>query len=386
MRHSLSDTKIFLRGAFLFSFPLILLFGFPFAVFWYSGEFTSLAAVIDSQQHDPHPALFGRAYSNPDKEYKLRLTLVRSPEVVALGTSRVMQFRESFFKSGTRFTNAGGAIVVADDFKKFLDELPAGHEPKVIIVGLDPRFFNPAWDTPFVGTYHNPSFWTLHEFFTYGWRQFYSDMFHGKMKWDHLLPRAGEGASIGINARMNHDGFRSDGSYYYGKFLGDPLFPERTREEIKSFVAGLLPGSRAVEYGREVSGMRLDSLDRFLQSAAKRHIAVVGFLPPHSRLLYDKIQSFPPEFRKSFTDLPISLRGLFAAQGFSFYDFSDVRSIGSSDDELIDVAHGSEKMYARVIIEMAQRDSGVAAFVDAASLQGAVNHASSSFEILPSVW
>jgi len=75
---------------------------------------------------------------------KLKTVQVEGPAVIALGTSRVMPFRESFF--GTRFFNAGsGAYQQFVDLLAFLQSIPIGREPKAIVLGLDQKFFNERW-------------------------------------------------------------------------------------------------------------------------------------------------------------------------------------------------------------------------------------------------
>ena len=56
------------------------------------------------------------------------------PEIIALGSSRVMQFREDSFNK--KFVNAGGAMNSLSEFN-FFEKMYEFHNPKYIILGLD---------------------------------------------------------------------------------------------------------------------------------------------------------------------------------------------------------------------------------------------------------
>jgi len=87
-----------------------------------SGEFTAADTVVARQQTDPQ-TLLGLAYSDSSLYVKARRLAQVHPEVLALGNSRVMQFRSGFFRPGVRFYNAGGAVSMVQDFRVYLERL-----------------------------------------------------------------------------------------------------------------------------------------------------------------------------------------------------------------------------------------------------------------------
>ena len=119
-----SDTILFMRRVSVFCLPLLLLLAFPMYVFILSGEGMSTSSVIAAQKESVSPVLFGAAYGNSTAYYKLHYLFNAHPAVVALGTSRVMQFRSGFFTTSARFLNAGGSINRIEKFREFLDKIP----------------------------------------------------------------------------------------------------------------------------------------------------------------------------------------------------------------------------------------------------------------------
>src|SRR5687768_13974749 len=104
----------------LFTLPFAIVLGAPAYVLLSSGEFTPVEKVIRMQSTATTPVLFGRAYSDPTARYKLQSVVHRKPEVLVLGTSRVMALRGDFFRDGTQFFNAGNGITRLGHLRPFL--------------------------------------------------------------------------------------------------------------------------------------------------------------------------------------------------------------------------------------------------------------------------
>src|SRR5262245_39511826 len=104
--------RLFLRFV-IFLIPPAAALGFPMWVLYASGEFLPADVFLDLRRAS-QPFLVGRAYSDSTGYLKLKTVQVEAPVVIALGTSRVMSFRESFFEN--RFFNAGSG-----DYQQFVD-------------------------------------------------------------------------------------------------------------------------------------------------------------------------------------------------------------------------------------------------------------------------
>src|SRR5262249_43165061 len=119
----------------LFTLPLALLVGLPAVILVASGELTPTKSVIDRQLRG-ETVLYGPAYTNLVKPLKCFGTQRRRPEVLGLGSSRVMQLRASFFENPQAFYNAGGAVNTLSDITPFLHCVPADARSRIVLLAL----------------------------------------------------------------------------------------------------------------------------------------------------------------------------------------------------------------------------------------------------------
>lgn len=380
---SQNDIIKFFRRVSLFGLPLMLLLSFPAYVFVRSGEGMSTGAVIDAQISGTSPVLFGAAYGNSTAHYKLRYLYDFKPTIIVLGTSRVTQFRSGFFTAGTRFLNAGGSISRIEQFREFLDKIPQSEQPDTILIGLDQNLFDPSWRgrTP-IGIDELSVADSPVSIFLNSWTKIYRDYYRGKFTTIDLTGRSKEWHTIGLNARRNGNGFRNDGSYRYGYFLEHPDAREAVLAEIHDFNNLSTTDSHLQKAQGSLDEASVQELESFLKLAAERNIRVIGFLPPYPPSVYATLFEDATNYPYIFS-LHARLRPLFTTRGFSFYDFSDSAAFGSSDEEMIDLIHGSEKTYARLFLKMAEKDSILAPYAAMADIEKRLKTATSSFAIFP---
>ena len=80
--------------------------------------------------------LYGRILLGQDAIYKTKMTKKLKPEIVVLGSSRVMQFRREFFNNNLIFYNAGGSMPNIDRGIEFINDITKVYTPKVIMSPL----------------------------------------------------------------------------------------------------------------------------------------------------------------------------------------------------------------------------------------------------------
>ncbi|TSC68820.1 MAG: Uncharacterized protein G01um101456_494, partial [Parcubacteria group bacterium Gr01-1014_56] len=131
----------FLKHLALFLLPLIVFFTPATVILFYAGEFYP-PQMLGELARGSSRIIVGAAYNNIRSDYQLQETILRQPEVIALGTSRVGGFRAEFFKDPAIFYNDTGTGGVLSNFRHFI-EATAVHPPKIIIAGMDAYFFNP---------------------------------------------------------------------------------------------------------------------------------------------------------------------------------------------------------------------------------------------------
>lgn len=348
------DHKVFVFKVLIYLSPFILVYAFPALVLFKSGEFVSVANVTSRQMKSEKNVLVGFAYSNPDKELKLFRVLEQGPRVIVLGSSRVMQFRSKFFKSSVNFYNAGGAVSRVEHLEQFVDMIPEEQTPEVIILGLDQFFFNPNWHSPDSEALPESSVHIANngsrpmQLVQGSYSKIYTDYFRDKKY--ALGDILSNKQHIGLNAIVNENGFRNDGSYYYGMTI---KHPEKASDyQFKDTLSRIAAGEKRFEYGQEVSEISIGKLRGFLEECRRRNIYLVTFLPPYAHSAYEKMMSMEDSYLY-LKKLEPSLSSIFSEYGYSLYNFSDVTWTGSNDAEMIDGFHGSEKtcldLYIKVL-------------------------------------
>lgn len=345
-------TKFLFRGL-VFLLPIVIILGFPASILIGSGELDSFSSFI-SKQTENRSLLIGLSYRNPNEFIKFKMTILRQPKILALGNSRVMQFRSFFFKNEDEFYNAGGAIAGINEARFFLENMPETYNPKIIIIGLDHTTFNSVQESLTKGEYYikvtKASKVSLPGVFAYSWKQVYKDYFSKKFGLSFLLKRDSTNIDkIGLNAIVNDNGFRYDGSYQYSSL-------NKTNDNFNKELNLIDKGENPYLYSGEIPKDFIKNLELFLQESKKRKISVIGFLPTYAPSVYQEISTKPAEYDYILNSGPI-IGKMFKSYGFEFYDFTNPSYITVKDDDFIDGNHGSEKVYLKLFQKMLKNGS-----------------------------
>lgn len=387
--------RFFIRGA-LVSLPLLLLLGFPTLILVLSGEVTPLADVARRQWTSPKLVLFGLAESGPEMSYKLIATLMRKPKYLAMGSSRAMAYRSRFFRDSAGFYNSGGAVGGFRHFRQFLENIPEGQQPKIAILCFEQRYFNENAGHVMLHDYQE----RLHEqpdrvrILFDGFRDTYKKILvEKKYSMEDLFPvPLNHGYSvgqmiaswrsmnkIGLMAIVNDNGYRNDGSYYYGKLIANPDSIDLWDYRFHDTISRVRRGVRGFQYGEDVWKDALDEIRVLLPYCRKRGIHVVAYLPPIAPTVLDRMKANGGY--KYVPKIMPAAEPIFRENGVELYDFTDMRPYGSGDNEFIDGWHGSEKAYLRMFILMAQNDPVLRAEVDLPVLQQRLAATKSDYDV-----
>jgi hypothetical protein len=327
--------------------------GFSCLCLYKSGELYSFSSYVHPLQQDQ---LFGLAYRYYDKSYKFHMTdEVEHPQVLALGSSRIMQVKRSVVSPDYSFYNAGGAIQNVQELPLFVGKL---HDsPQLILVNLDQWWFNRAYieeDQPFSPTvYDEPEF----EFSKLGQFicDFYTDFVMGKIN----LMEVFSSNHIGLNAICNENGFAADGSRYQGDMIKAP--EQQEDYNFKNVLGRIQNGNLRFQYGDQADGTQIRVVDDFLRLCDERNIKVVAFLPPLAPFVWQRMQETGKYGYMS--QLYSMLQPVFEKhEGCSLYDFTNVTATGAHNYDFDDGFHGSEIIYNGMIREMVRQDSTLVPF------------------------
>lgn len=341
----------------------------PYTVWWLykSGDVAVERAVED--QAAGRFVIFGSGVSQDFVDYKLQLYSRVKPEIAAVGSSRVMQFRSAYFRKS--FLNVGGTAGNLSVLRSTIDAMLAEHRPEALIIGLDFWWFMPQWhpdpfkDEPPTSGSYNYGLESLKK--PWGW------LLEGKVSiHDFIAPVLLESAGgfragrYGIMAQQTDDGFGPDGSWYYTaettgqKRPFDYQFEDtltQVRHGIKAFFH-----ARPLEGSRDLGGISSAHVDAFAEIYCRlksRGIATFVFISPLSVKVLDSIRQREADYPHLF-----HLKEALMARGIEVVDFTDPRTFGSGDCEFIDGFHGGEVTYARMLRDMADRWPALLTYVN----------------------
>lgn len=350
--------KNYLLKYFSFCAIGLLLSLIPIFYLYSIGEYEAIEDVVSSQLLSEESVIYGSGLYGDTFFYKVELVRVKKPEILILGSSRVMQFRQHMFFGD--MVNAGGAMNSINEGQRFYDEvLREIPQPELIIIGIDYWWFNKDYDNPLrqSNSSQSPRVPSIqHVIKVANW------LMDGKISHRDIINSFNNRKTgIGVSG-IGRTGFGADGSYYYTNSLSkyNPY-------------TGFEPTVRILEngYGRLAYADTFDP-DHFrnfvnlLQDLRTLGSDVTVFFPPFPDRVYSLLE------RNQNHEYMSEVRAAFMKEGISFMDFSDISSFGGNDCEFIDGIHGGEIAYIRILLEIAKSSLSVSRYIDEESLKNKI--------------
>lgn len=369
----------FAKKALVFLCPIFLVLLYSLFVFIKAGEFISFERIV-SMQLSGERTLVGKGYIGDGNNIKKVMVEKIRPQITTLGNSRVLQFRSEFF-GGTSFYNRGEAGNVGQFFQ-FLEELGEDYRPEIVIVGLEQSYFNELRYLEInqdVQRESGSEEALLFSNFMSSWRKPIIDLFRKKYFFNDLFSNNDYYHPVGINALVKQNGSRNDGSYYYGEIINKASTEDGEIELFQDSHRRIDKGINLFHYGEEVSQDAMQELELFLSEANNLGIHVVGFLPPYAPSIYEEMMEVGRyDYIKR---LPTNLKPMFERYNHTFFDFSNPATVKGDDYEFIDGFHGSEKVYAKILVSMAHEDEQLKKCVNIEDLEKKIE-GGSRFEVI----
>ena len=366
----------------------LILYILPFAIAFmaltasmiFVGESMPLAWVVERQQNSDELVLFRYRYGNRDQQYKLLAVNERQPEVLAIGSSRVLQFRDGFFnRNPDAFYNASGPAWRLEQVFNLLLGIDQNQLPKIIILGIDPPWFNDAY----VGDVFPEPVSDFGNLFTVN-RSFIQDVLDGEefdtnLYFDRIEPGSGGNLALGMRAIRDGHGFRNDGSEQFGDYLvAHWLWQPQQRDNHLNL---MLNGEDMYVYGDTVSTAKMQMMRDLLTFAQINNILVIGFLPSYTPTLWNQMlqtgnHTYVPQ-------VTTQLETLFAEYNQPFFDYSNGAVLpGVTDEDFFDGWHLSERGNLALYIDMlAHLPNELGPYSDPAMLQNILNAAANTWSV-----
>lgn len=349
----------------------------------YMGESMPLEWVVKMQMADDR-VLYRPQYGNRDQAFKALSVSLRRPEILAVGSSRILQFRAGFFnRNPDVFYNAAAPAWRLPQVTELIYGIAPEALPKVLILAIDPPWFNenylgddfptPVSDVDNLTLVNRSVVQDLLK-----GRHFLRDGITPSAFWNRAEPGGSGGLALGLRAINDGHGFRSDGSEQYGDFLIAKWLGQTQQRE--AHLVMMRDGKDMYVFGDTVSEEKLAQLGALLDYAAEHNITVIGYLPSYAPTLWAEMVAAGNH--TYITDLTPRLQALFDAHDFPFFDFSDGANTDSRDDEFFDGWHASELSNLRLFLKMAEAQPEIfASYVDLNALYDIAITATSTWAV-----
>lgn len=282
---------------------------------------------------------------NAEYQYKMALYKLRKPDIITLGTSRVLGFRQYMFN--VPFVNMGRTFGSLQMLKT-IDDILAIHKPKVIILGLDWWDFIRPGKTQWKGhQYDGTDIIPAQLISPYEW------IFDGKITLTQFIDGVlGKNEpdtdvnSYGVPARHHVSGYAKDGSIYYFSILNGP--PNSSTYQFREGLANIAAKHTYGEFeiGNSIPAEKWKQLSTLRELLKKNQVKLIIYLPPEPVTI---IQALNKAGSYGYID---ELRHSHKKFGPNFYDYFDPRVIHASDCEFIDEYHSDDIVAMRVLLAL----------------------------------
>lgn len=328
------------------------------AYFMATGDLLDERAVARLQREGGPACTYVTLATNNHTAYKLAAFEDVSPKVVALGSSRVLEFHSRMFTQP--FYNLGRAMNDLTDAQEVLKRMERNGAPDLVLLGLDYWLFSPGY-RPLPESLASPAVdaadpvqlfrlvgavWKNPELALNPW----------------ALLTADTACPIGVAAKRYRAGFGADGFYYYGDRV---LRPQGSVEDyqFRDSLARARHGTRRFEHGDEPDPARIEALAAIVRALEARGAKVIVFAPPVApRVAQEMADSGRYGYvSKSWSAL--------MERGVRVHDFHDPASLNLQDCEFIDGFHAGDAAFGRLLQALAVREPMLRPYVDSAELE-----------------
>lgn len=346
----------------LFSSPFLVLIALAEFQLYRLGESRSVRAVLAEQNENAdREVLFMRGVLDQDFNiYKMSGLDMWQPEIMILGSSRVMQFRKLHFNEDYSFYNAGGILQCVEDLAKIVELFETGRikKPDLLIVGLDIWWFkedglpNRTWlDEESL----KDDAWEIRNRLG-AYKKIYSrfnDLYN--LKYEN---------NIGGYAKVTNGGFRKDGSKAYEsdwilEFIDNPVYRDRENPPVIERIIESKTNRFSVS-NPDTSRiqMAMDAADRIKEMG----IELVVFFPPFSNeswLALDSMEVYK-ELLHYVYDMSARLEDL----DIHVIESSAPAFYGLEDTYFIDGFHPGEVFVGNQLLEYFSRSNELKRFIN----------------------
>lgn len=333
--------KTFLKRLLIVSLPLMAVLIYVGAIFY---RHNLHLFYVGKQNFDR--VIIGEPYfTQLAGHYKQSMSL-DNYQIVAVGSSRVLQFSAEMFKEP--FFNLGYGVGSVAQIRQLIEK--ENIRGKKLIVSIDQWALNPNWPGVHDDEVASNDIYRASVFLN---KTKLTDILKGKV---YPFSRNELAAQfnytlIGSGANLALDGFVNDGSYYYGKVIqgklnSDPKLvgPDFQFQDTRRRIAG---STARFEAGSTVDSVALREIEQLISSNRERQNELYLFFPPFAPAVNTEMAK-----TGRYTYIPLAaekVAAICASSGVKFFDFT---GFGESDADFIDGFHAGKKVYYSMLLKM----------------------------------
>lgn len=335
---SSSSMKSYLKKVFLFVLPILVPFSLPiiFQLFLFNKSGESHLFSIEPLEKG---SIVGYKYDNlKDINYKYQIVTRKRFEIVGIGSSRVLQFREKFFN---RSFYAWNIINYSSDYLNIFHLLKANNTlPSFFLLQLDERTFNKDFDQadPTLKFLSKPNLVS-----------FDPDLNIAIIKDYIALNRRSEfkGYSLkGLAAQYYFSGYRHDGSYQYGKLIYNMNFDYENFDSTFVAQRALIDDDNKF-FNINYSSTALSNLNLFLEECSKSGVKVICFFQPYPNSIVKTLKE--KGYYNTIIETRSKVEGLFQKNSHLYIN---TNSLPAGDDLSMDGIHPTEKSNLNLLMKI----------------------------------
>ncbi len=342
---------------------------FPTVLIWHSGEGWKKSQIASSQMKNDSIVSFGLV--NEEVTYKKAVYKIQNPEIVMIGSSRILQYRQNMFNRP--FYNIGRGLILYD-LKGEVDFLLSNPNLKTVIWGLDywnfghrfceePVKYHKTETAVGVNSQNIDKFSNIiPREILHVWPMIFDNRVSLSMFLKYIsVDWKSAKNKIGLRPLYSDKGgYLKDGFYVYLD-----LFMDRNRlhKERKELVDDLVKGRNPYQIPEteKFCDKPISDILYLKEKMNKKGIEFIVFLPPLPKRHAQLITSTPhaKAFHKKMKDVLSAIEG-----EIMVHDYLTPEYISYEDREFIDQMHPGEVISYRILLDIAHKEPDFRSLLD----------------------
>lgn len=311
-----------------------------------SGEYLKTEEIYAQQNLNINrPKIYGSALFDSIKDLKFYSLNIRKPEIITLGSSRVLEFTQLFFEK--KFFNMGKLISSVYDFEYIVDELTEKNNfvPHIILLGVDFWWFSSEKQDVSQYKYQNTNYRKpSHVILPLKWLYLRKITF--EQYFDILL---GRGSHLGVMANIYSSGFDVDGAYYNtGTIVG---LQKSNDIKFLNTCSDIKRGYGKFVHVENFSSEKFEKFKSAIRKLEKNNVKVILFLPPVAPTVYREMS-----YRNYAYINKLSIK-------LKIYNLTDPHVIGLKDEDFFDGYHSGNYASGMILNFLMQKEKVLGKYV-----------------------